>query len=107
MIMADNFPKTVTDAQAGILIVHQLNMLFCADQREDPDDRGCCADCCAPCGVIRDLLDAGTLRDAIADAPPHLADSWVNLDENWLRRQWRCRDNPPCERGGDEPACAR
>jgi hypothetical protein len=84
----------------AILVVHQLNMLWYAAQNDDSDDRGCCADCCAPCGIVRDLLDVGVLPDVIGWAPEHLTETWQPLDEAWLRARWACRSRPPC---GDDP----
>lgn len=71
----------------GTLVVHQLNVLSA-----DP----CCERCCAPCGVLVDLLDSGRLREVIAAAPPHIAEMADGVTDEWLRSRWACQNNPPC-----------
>lgn len=81
----------------GTLVVARLNEL-------GYDGMECCADCCAPCGSVRDLLDAGILDAVIAQAPPHLAVMYQPLDEKWLRSRWGCTSRPRCEQSCDEAA---
>lgn len=76
-----------TSVLLGILVVHELNMLH-----QEP----CCERCCAPCGVLADLLDSGRLRGVLADAPAHLTQTWDDLTDEWLRSRWSCQSNPPC-----------
>lgn len=72
----------------GTLVVHELNVLAHGDP--------CCERCCAPCGVLADLLDSGRLRDVIALAPPHIAADADGVTEEWLRSRWGCQAEPPC-----------
>lgn len=73
----------------AILVVHELNVLA--------QDEGCCADCCAPCGVLRALLDDGQLPTIIARAPAHLAEAWRPFDEAAIRARWGCQSRPRCD----------
>lgn len=80
------------------LVVGELNMLWAQE---------CCATCCAPCTVIRDLLDDGHLDDVVRQAPEHLwtgAEWWVNdsVDRAWLTSRWACMSKPQCDEA--EPA---
>lgn len=92
-------PMRISDAEAlGIFVVHHLNILYSITSVGE--DVACCADCCAPCDVIRQLADSGDdLEQVIAAAPEHIADSWVErgVDRDWLASCWDCQDNPPCE----------
>jgi hypothetical protein len=85
----------------GTLVVHELNVLSIEQERnrvdEDPRPFTCCARCCAPCGVLLDLLDAGRLTEVISWAPRELAADWRLLNEQWLRDRWGCNNNPPCD----------
>ena len=89
----------------GTLVVHELNVLSIERSRnevdEDPRPFTCCSRCCAPCGVLRDLLDDGRIREVISWAPRELAADWRLLNEEWLRDQWGCNSNPPCDRESD------
>lgn len=76
------------DVLLGTLVVHELNVL--------KDGDPCCELCCAPCGVLADLLDTGRLREVIAAAPPHLARDADGVTDEWLRSRWGCQSNPPC-----------
>lgn len=93
-------PDIDRDEAFGILVVHQLNTLY-----RDSDhtvEAACCADCCAACGVIRDLAaNDDDLEQAIASAPAHLAAPWLNsgrIDRTWLASRWDCTSRPRCER---------
>lgn len=65
----------------------------------------CCTTCCAPCGALRDLLDADLLDDAVR---PYVArtgewDWWIGsaesgrVDADGLRSRWGCQSSPRCE----------
>lgn len=73
----------------GTLVVHEINKL-----REAED--GCCERCCAPCGVLADLLGTGRLYSVIAEAPPHIIGSAGEIPEEWFRSRWTCQSYPPC-----------
>jgi len=89
----------LTPEQQAVLVISSLNLLPHPDDLTDylagKNDfgHGCCADCCAPCGILRDLRDAGTLDDIVRICPPHY---WTGLtwwtpdgvDKNWLQACW-------------------
>lgn len=80
------------NAALAVFVVAELNIMN--------RDEGCCADCCAPCGVLRELLDDGRLPAIIANLPKdlrHLGEAWTPLDETAIRALWRCGSNPPCD----------
>lgn len=82
---------TISRQETGTLVVHQLDTLY-AEQ--------CCPECCAPCGVVRDLLDRGDLNEVVMWAPTELwRDShwWRNglgVDPWWLNSRWLCSNYP-------------
>jgi hypothetical protein len=90
-----------TDREAlGTLVVHELNVLSQETARnetdEDPTPFTCCARCCAPCGVLEQLLNDGRLAEVVSWAPPEIAPG-EPVDEQWLRDRWGCNSNPPCD----------
>lgn len=95
--------------QQGVLVVVCLNMLPHPQDLAEGNAfaRQCCPDCCAPCGLLRDLLDAGTLDQVVQLAPSHYwqdiawADNGV-VDKQWLRACWDCTSQPRCDDLGDE-----
>lgn len=93
---ADDMPQPQDRlGQLAVLIVAQLNALY-----QEP----CCAKCCGPCGVVKDLADAGQLDNAIKLGPAHFyegCDWWVagGVDRRWLYSRWDCLSNPRCDKG--------
>lgn len=85
----------------GTLVVHELNVLIQETDRnatdEHPTPFTCCPRCCAPCGVLEQLLNNGRLREVISWAPRDLASDWRLVNEQWLRDRWGCNSNPPCD----------
>lgn len=84
----------LTFIDQGMLVCDALNMLW----------RGpCCADCCAPCELLRRLADANYLTTVVKQAPEHLwgpTIAWWSgdgVDLDWLRSQWACQNHPPCK----------
>ena len=67
----------------GIMVIHSLNVLY---------GDACCATCCAPCGVIKEMADTGIINFYVRAAPEELfkgsawwvagADGMVNVE--WL-----------------------
>lgn len=92
-------------AAIGVLLQHALNHLWqdSPDARpNDPEQRGCCPKCCAPCGEIDDLRRDGKLDDWVQLWPHELHDmAWWDpargmVDRNWLARAWRNADALGC-----------
>jgi hypothetical protein len=90
----------------AVLAVHALNVLEQEAASEDesraidgelPTGVACCADCCAPCGELRSMLDRGTLESVIRQAPEHLTGQWLPLDSKLLRSRWACQSRPACD----------
>ena len=46
-------------AWLGIMVIHSLNILY---------GHGCCATCCAPCGVLKEMADTGIINYYIRSA---------------------------------------
>lgn len=73
----------------GVMVVHELNVLW---------NSPCCATCCAPCGVLKEMADTGIIHFYVRSAPNNLADgsAWwlpggaVNLE--WLEDAISGRD---------------
>lgn len=81
-------PGQPLDRALGTLVVHEINILAGSP---------CCERCCAPCGVLADLLDTGRLRTVISAAPPYISAMADGVTDEWLRSRWTCQANPPCE----------
>src|ERR1700710_1764270 len=63
----------------------------------DEDDEGCCPECCAPCGAIRQLRDAGQLDDILrgtdfASGWSYWDDELDQVDRVMLDRVWRMEE---------------
>ena len=90
----------------GTLVVHELNVLSMEQGRNEVDEHPtpftCCSHCCAPCGVLAQLVDAGRLHEVISWAPQDIASDWRLVSEQWLRDRWGCNSNPPCDRESEE-----
>lgn len=99
----------LTTRQQGMLVCDALNRLPHPQDlaEKQPFVELCCPDCCAPCGLLRDLLDAGTLDEIVQLAPAHhwRDIAWATngvVDEQWLRACWDCTSRPRCGDPGDE-----
>lgn len=80
----------------GVLLIANIN---------DHAMEGCCPDCCAPCSVIRDLLnEPGELDYFLRFGVEEIGGGWTwwndetgTVDADWLRSRWSCQSKPPCE----------
>jgi hypothetical protein len=77
--------EMLDDARIGAaLVAHAINCI---------DDDGCCPDCCAPCGALRDLDATGRLDDAVRPYAEQGCDLdwWAGgaVDRQWLHARWR------------------
>jgi hypothetical protein len=95
----DGFVKMPQDkmGQLAVLVVHQLNELY---------GRACCAKCCAPCSVVKDLADSGRLDNVIRMAPAELYEDsawWIGdgVYLAWLYSRWQCGAHPRCSYADD------
>lgn len=95
-------------AQQGVLIVSTLNKLPTLSDIVDPDLRqvveGCCPNCCAPCGVVRQLHLSGDLDEVVTWAPNHMWRDVLwwrsgHVDRVWLYAIWDCTSRPRCDDG--------
>jgi hypothetical protein len=71
---------------------------------------GCCADCCHPCSVLRDMIEDGSLDALISEHAPaqHLVYDWWkvpqyeqdirqgHVDTALFAALWRCGSRPQC-----------
>ncbi len=98
--------------QVGVLLHFALDHLWyvspaAAPEGEEPepgDFEGCCHRCCAPCSVIKELLDSGDLDVWLRQWPDGLNScAWwdsagQHVDRTWLAEAWagmsegRCHD---------------
>lgn len=84
----------------GIMVISNIN----DHAAGGVDEQGCCPDCCAPCGVTRDLLDDGDLDYHLRAGVSDIGGGWEwwndetgTVDADWLRSRWKCQANPACE----------
>jgi hypothetical protein len=74
---------------------------FALDVLPNPGDTDmpfCCASCCAPCGALQEMLDAGTLSTVLAADPEVLgSDYWTDtgIDVDWVTTRMH-RTCPQC-----------
>lgn len=94
----------LTPAQQGILLICALDKLpFLGDYlNPELDVDGCCPDCCAQCGLVRDVDRAGQLDDIITEGPSFLwsQSAWwrkSKVDRVWLYAVWDCQFRPNCK----------
>jgi len=96
----------LTAAQQGTLVVATMDKLpWLGDYLNDDmgTEDGCCPDCCAPCGVVREIDQAGLLDTVVTWAPNHLWGDgtmwWRNgsVDRTWLYAIWDCQSRPHCK----------
>lgn len=90
-----------------MLVCHALNQLPHPQELAEgqPWAEKCCPDCCAPCGLLRDLDDDGTLDTIVRKAPAGVwGDGWAwwsdegGVDKDWLYASWGCTSQPKCLR---------
>jgi hypothetical protein len=101
---------SLTLPEQAIFVVDALSRLPHPDDLAEGADHVelCCPDCCAPCGVLRDLLESGRLDAVVAQAPPEMGIpgySWMRggrVNTDWLRACWACVQQPPCSVEPDE-----
>ena len=86
----------------GIMLISNIND-HCVVGVED---QGCCPDCCAPCGVTRDLFehDEGQFNFLLRAGVREIGGGWSwwndeegTVDADWLRSRWKCQTHPVCE----------
>ncbi len=86
--------------QVAMLLHTAVDHLFYRVTDAD-EGRGCCYRCCAPCSVIKELLDSGDLDVWLRQWPDGLASVWwvdERVDRALLDQAWsgmserRCRD---------------
>ena len=81
-----------TRRSVGMLTHFALNQLWAASPEAIPGDLeqlGCCPDCCAPCGVLRELARSGDLDAWVRAWPDDLSDIiWWDETTKTVRRDW-------------------
>ncbi len=92
--------RPLTLQEQGTLLMVELNKLPDPDDLSGNADRSCCPDCCASCGVLRDVLESGRINDLIRQSDIYDTDwSWQtpagDVDEDHLRRVWWCENQVP------------
>jgi hypothetical protein len=80
---------------------------------------GCCADCCHPCSVLRDMIEDGSLDALISEHAPaqHLVYSWWlvpqyeqdlrkgHVDVELFKALCRCGSRPECDEARHPQVC--
>lgn len=88
----------------GKLVHFAIDKLWHCVADEDPDGDffGCCPRCCAPCGVLAELLESGELDAWVLGWPDQLpGTSWWDasrsqVDRDFLERAWSRADEMGC-----------
>ncbi len=110
MTLKEDTVLDLTPDQQGTMIIFALNHL--PDMEEmtrasrDGEDEGCCKDCCAPCGVLHELVESNII-DYVVQQSSIFGDGgwewWVDgqVDRAWLGLVWRqCVNEVPGHRDG-------
>lgn len=99
----------LTAEQQGTMIIFALNHLPDMEDMTaaslDGEDEGCCKDCCAPCDVLHQLVEANIIDYVVQQSSIfHEGWSWWvdgQLDRAWLGLVWRqCENRVPGHRDG-------
>jgi hypothetical protein len=74
---------------AAFLVTGHVNNLW-SQWANDKEAPGCCPECCAPCGALKDLLDRGQLDELYGAYMDHCgtdSDTW-DVDKRQVGREW-------------------